>query len=240
LPIALEDSGFISWNDATETPALGIQSDQISACISEVQRRELLGIFGTRPYFRETDLYFLRELPNLRAVAIWDIRLTDISALYDLRDLRYLRLGADRPSIDFARLPTLRTLVWSHRRGDVNAVTLPGLKFLHIWRFKSPSGDLSDLDLPSSLTELGIYWFNAKTVEGLSFLPNLLRLEIARCRNLASIHTLAEACPNLQHLVVTASGRVTVPEAERLAEKMPNLRHFYAANKLIRSSENVA
>jgi len=59
-------------------------------------------------------------------------------------------------------------------------------------------------------------------------------LKISRCRNLASITALAKSCPNLEHLVITASGRVTAAEGERLARQLPKIQHLYAGNEKVR------
>jgi len=97
MPIELDERGFIIWADAIQTPSLGLDSDQLPECIAEVKRRDLKGVFGTVPYFREPDLHFLNQLPSLTDAAFWDITLSDISGLYGLSHLTYLRISGKRP-----------------------------------------------------------------------------------------------------------------------------------------------
>ena len=228
-----EPGEFIWWPDATHTPALGIESDRLKACIAEVKRRALRGVFGTAPYFREQSLAFLRELTHLEAVAFWDIPLRDISALYELASLRYLRLTADRPAIDFAKMLSLQKVVWHHLAGDVAIDEVPQLRELFLWRYKPVERSCVGLRLPSSLQQLSIIWSNVVTLKGLPKLPHLTRLEVGRCRNLESLEGLAESCPKLEVLLISSSGRLRAEEAVRVVSSLPSVRHVVAANRLL-------
>ncbi len=225
--------GFILWPDAYHTPSLGMDSDRLSECVSEVKRRQLKGVFGTVPFFREPTLDFVLELPQLEAAEFWGIALRDIAAIYELRDLRHLRLDGKRPALDLTRLRSLRALVWNHQPGDKGSGTLHELKNLWLWRYKAHGGTLEDLELPPSLNSLRIVWSNVKTLDGLPRLPSLTRLVVERCRNLESLGQLAESCPNLETLLISASGRLHANEAMRVASGLPRLRHVVAANKLL-------
>jgi hypothetical protein len=235
MPIeyANRSNGFILWPDAGYAPSLGIESDQLQACIREVKRLALKGVFGTVPYFRETELDFLAELPELESVQFWDVKLSKISALYGLTRLRFLRLTDQRPPLDFARLGSLEGVVWNYVPKDTGSASLRKLQELYLWRYKPASSDFHALALPSSLGTLGIYWSNATTLAGLPSLPKLTRLDVARCRNLESLGDLAQACPNLESLIISASGRLRADEAMRVASSMPRLRHLVAENKLL-------
>ena len=186
----------------------------------------------SRTFERKPSTSF-QNLPALEAVAFWDVPLRSISGLYGLGELRYLRLTERRPPLDLARLQSLRTLVWNHVARDSGAGALHELDKLNVWRYKPRAKTFEDFNMPSSLTELGIFWSNAKTLEGLARLPKLTRLEVARCRNLESLGRLAEACPNLESLIVSASERILVGEAMRVASGLPRLRHLVAENKLL-------
>lgn len=227
------DEGFILWPDAYHTPSLGIESARLPECIAEVKRRGLKGVFGTVPFFEQESLDFLSDLPSLEAVEFYDVPLRSISGVYGLSQLRYLRLTERRPPLDLTRLPSLRGFVWNHLARDSGAGSLRELEMLNVWRYQPRAGTFEDLDLPPSLSELGIFWSNAKTLDGLSSLPRLTRLEVARCRNLESLGQLAEACPNLESLTVVASGRIHADEAMRVASGLPRLRHLFAENRLL-------
>jgi hypothetical protein len=225
--------GFILWPDAYHTPSLGMESARLRECIAEVKRRGFRGVFGTVPYFREESLDFLSDLPSLEAVEFWDVPLRSVAGLYALSELRYLRLTAQRPPLELSRLQSLRALVWNHLAKDSGAESLTELVTLNVWRFKSRNGTFEGLDLPPSLRELRVFWSNGQKLEGLPSLPWLTRLELARCRNLDSLGPLAETCPNLESLVISASGRLRASEAMRVASGLPRLRHLVAENRLL-------
>lgn len=236
MPIRFDVSRFKHWADSPWAPSLGIDSDQLRECLAETKRRKLKGVFGTNPAFRESSLDFLQQLPELSAVQFWDVSLEDISGLYGLNNLQYLRLSGKRPLLEFERLRTLKMLVWEHHKKDSGIGFLKELEFFHLWRYRASDKSAFELKLPDSLVELGIFWSNVETLDGLDCLPNLKKLEIARCRNLRCLGSLAEVCPNLEHLVVTASGRLTAKEAKSACAGLPKLRHFFAANTLLLSS----
>lgn len=228
-----KNKGFTMWPDAFYTPSIGMDSDCLSECVSEAKRRQLKGVFGTVPFFREDRLDFLLGLPELEAAAFWDVALRDISALYQLRELRYLRLGDKRPALDFTKLMSLRALVWNHRAQDRGSGFLHELKELYLWRYKPVEATFESLELPQSLSSLSILWSSAKSLDGLPSLPHLSRLVIERCRNLESLGQLAASCPNVETLVISASGRLSAKEAMRVASCLPRLQHLFAANKLL-------
>jgi hypothetical protein len=91
MPIARDDHGFLFWPDAWGTPALGLETDRMHACIEEVRVRQLGGVFGRHPEFKETDLSCLEAIPDLTGAAFWDTSLTDISTIYFLPQLAYFR-----------------------------------------------------------------------------------------------------------------------------------------------------
>lgn len=240
MPISRDERGFLYFPDAWQVPALGLESARLVECIAELDRRKLVGVFGTRPYFSESNLDFLLQIPAVQQIELYDVKLRKVDALYELPKLKWLRLTARRPPLSFDRLGALIGLVWDYRKGDSGLERCEALAFLNSWRFKSSTGDLSELSVPSSIVELGLYWCNAQTLDGIPSLPNLKRISIERCRNLKDIRPLAKACPNLEHVVVAACGRVTSAEGEALGRELPRVRHLYAGNKVIRTAPDAA
>ena len=238
MPIEFESGGYIYWEDAMGTPSLGIESDHVAECLAELRRRQLKGVFGTVPYFKERDLDFLNEAPEVISVQFYDIKLADLSGLYRLPKLQYLRLSGKRPPLEFGQLAQLRQLVWEHHQKDCGIDTQKSLEWLNLWRFKAANKRDFEMKLPHSLKQLGIFWSNVETVAGFGALPHLNRLEIGRCRNLCQLGDLAETFPSLEILSVSACGRLTADEALRAISGHPRLRHVFADNRLLLSSDD--
>ena len=124
MPIAREGRFLIS-RDLAHTPCLGIESAMLGVCIEEVRVRQFKGAFGSPGFgFFETTLDALRDLPELEAVWFWDIELQNIDALYELSALQLFGVHPKRPAVDFARLPSLRRFVWTHKPTDTGIRSL--------------------------------------------------------------------------------------------------------------------
>ncbi|WNG62058.1 hypothetical protein F0U59_50675 [Archangium gephyra] len=160
MPIEQKD-GFFEFTEFGMTPSLGLESAQLSRCIAEVKRRQWLGVFGNPGFgFQESDLDFLKQLPELIQIWLWDVKLKDIEGLYALRGLRYFGIQPDRPGIDFSRFPALETLVWTHNKHDRSVESLTALRELHVWYFNPRAKSFDELAIPQFVEQLGINWAN--------------------------------------------------------------------------------
>ena len=236
MPIEREGQ-FLRWRDMTSAPGLGLESSQLDACVQEITRCHLTGVFGNPSFgFRESDLHVLTRLPHLEAVWFWDVELKNVDGLYALKGLQYFGVHPKRPAVDFSRLPTLKRLVWEYKRQDTGVGGLAALESLHSWRYRDPTKTFCNLSLPPNLVELEINWSNVETLGDRPRLPLLRRLEVHRCRNLRSLGPLDEIFPELEHLVVAASGKVEDGEGERVVRQLPNLRHAFVKDRLLVTS----
>lgn len=231
MPIAREQR-FLITRDLGDYPFLGIESSMLAACIAEVRARNYQGVFGSPSFgFAETTLDFLRDMPDLRGVWFWDIKLKNIDALYGLAALEKFGVHDKRPPVDFSRLPTLRDVVWTPHPKDTGIGSLQHLDLLHVWHFKPKSSSFADLQLPGRVSELQINWANPVSLDGMSPIPSLRHLEIHRCRNLADIQAIPSQFPNLETLVVTTCGKLSGAASAAIAGRLPSLKHAYVQDR---------
>jgi hypothetical protein len=227
MSIALED-GYFQTHDLAHVSALGIQTHRLAACVDRIKVNRIMGVFGCPTFgFEGSDLDFLAELPWVEAVWFWDINLKSIEGLYALRDLRHFGVHPKRPPIDFRCFPRLRKVVVEPKTKDRGIETLDELELLHIWHYRPKNMTFSTLALPKSLTELQVNWANPTSLESLPAHDELRRLEIHQCRNLVNLGDLGDKYPKLEHLVVSACGRVLKSEGERAVRNLPKLSHAY-------------
>lgn len=232
MPIAREGPYFVS-QDLAEVPSIGIESANLDACIREAKGRPYTSVFGSPAFgFFEVSLEALRELSHLEHVWFWDIKLNNIEAIYALSKLKSFGVHDKRPSIDFSRLPSLRKMVWVYKPTDIGISSLQ-LKSLHLWRYAPKSRTFADLQIPTSLEELEINWASPASLDGLSPIHGLRRLQIHRCRNLESLAILPDLFPKLEYLVIGACGRIDSTKGERLAAAIPSLTHAFVNNQKI-------
>lgn len=237
MPIARDDRGFLFWPDAWGGPAIGLETGNLEGCIEEVRLRNLSGVFGRHPEFKETDLSCLETIQDLTSAAFSDVSLSDISAIYGLSQLAYFRISGKRTPINFAKLQSVKNLVVEHHKRDTGFSELSNLRMMNLWRFKAPAREEFKFELPERLEEVGIFWSNVDSLTGFGVCPNVHKLEVARCGNLRSLGDLKRTFPKLQHLVVDACDRLTAEEAERALDGHPKIRHAFAGKKLIVSSK---
>ncbi|WP_107496791.1 hypothetical protein [Thalassobius sp. I31.1] len=233
MPIARDECGFLYSPDTWGAPAIGLETERLQACIEEVLARGLTGIFGRYPELQETDLFSFQKMPNLTSVALWDIKLDDLSSIYSLPHLTHFRISGKRPPINFQRLASVRHLVVEHHKKDTGLSALANLKMINLWRFKVAANNAFQFELPNSLAELGVYWSNIVSLEGFGNCPNVKKLTIARCRNLQVLGNLKNSFPKLEHLVIEACGRMTTGEVQQALIGHEHIKHAFAGKQLI-------
>ena len=223
---------FLHWDDRLSMPALGIESDQLAACIAHIKAQRIKGVFGSPSFgFTGQDLDFLKETPFLESVWFWDIHLKNIDGLYALENLRHFGVHPKRPPIQFDRFTGLETAVIEWQSKDAGLEGCRRLQELHLWRCKDKT--LASLRLPDSLVELQLNWASIDTQDQLPALPKLRRLELHRCRNLESLGDLADKYPQLEHLVVDACGRMTAEAGARAIAGLAKLEHAFVQTALL-------
>jgi hypothetical protein len=236
MPITREGR-FLVFPDKTPVPHLGLESDILELCIEECLTHPYSAVFGTPSLgFRGTDLDCLSHLRHLEAIWFWDVALRNIDAVYTLPHLQSFGVHPKRPPVDFARLPTLKTLVWIYKAQDRGLNALASLERLSVWRYQPKGSSFAGLEMPPHITELDISWANPVTLEGLTPNSHLRRLTISRCRSLESLELLPRLYPSLEHLVVTECGRVSREEGERVVRDLPSLNHAFVGGVLTAES----
>jgi hypothetical protein len=201
---------YLESADLGITNSLGIESIQLESCIREIQKRKILGAFGSPAFgFEEDNVNFFNELPFLKQVWFWEINLKDISGLYALNELEYFGVQDKRPAIDFSKFPKLKKAVWQPVRKDSGLEQLANLRELDVWRFKPKDKSYASIGLPNSLKELELNWCNPVTLDGMPLLDELEELQIHYCRNLETIESIFKFAPNLKRLVITRCANLT-------------------------------
>ncbi|MHC4315683.1 MAG: hypothetical protein ACYSW3_24835 [Planctomycetota bacterium] len=223
---------FLYNTDLEGELLVGIESDKLSACVKEARRRKAFGVFGAPCWgFKQDDLNFLAELPDLKSIWFWDVTLKDVEGVYELKQLKEFGIHPKRPGIDFSRLATLEQLVWEYNKKDTGLEALKRLKLFHIWHYNPKKKSFDGVVVPKSVTEMQINWANPRSLEGLPIMPKLKRLEIARCRNLETLAALPQIAPRLDFLFVEACGRVS--DGKTVVKKLPKLNFAFVHDTIL-------
>ena len=224
--------GFLIDTDLVGRLSIGIESDNLSACIAEARKRNAAGVFGAPCFgFKQGDLNFMADLPGLEKIWFWDVKMNDIDGVYKLRRLKSFGVHPKRPGIDFSRLEKLDELVWEYNKKDTGLEELKRLKLFHVWHYNPGKKTFSGIVIPESIIDLQINWANPRSLDGLPLMPELNKLELHRCRNLETLAALPHIAPKLEHLVVDACGKVS--DGEIVVKKLPRLKHAYVRDALL-------
>lgn len=178
-----------------------IEDDHVEACMDRVQRGEAAGV-AVSPYmgYSLSDVSFLRSYPDVEAVVLSDASETDLSALEDLADLRFLSVAGSTQPLDLARYPLL-SQAWMEWHDQLRLPEDGGaLRELHLHRFRPESHDLSDLPAMPSLEDFAVINSPIRSLEGLGKQKRLIRLELSYCRKLGSLQGLLPLASQLRRL----------------------------------------
>lgn len=223
MPITRIDK-YLETEDLGITHSLGIESDLLDSCVSEIKRRKIKGIFGCPVFgFKEDNFDFMHEIQFVVQVWFWEMKLKNIEGIYSLSDLEYFGVMEKRPAIDFSRLPKLEKVVWHPIRKDQGLESLSKLKQLDVWRYKSKEKNYANLQLPENIEKLDLNWCNPISLDQMQEMPNLKELQIHYCRNIESINSITRVAPNLKCLVITHCANL---ENYSIVQDL-NLDHLY-------------
>ncbi len=224
MPIA-RNGEFLVMNDFAVAPSLGIESGNIEGCVAEVNRLGIKSIFACSAYgFREDNLDFLVQMPQLTQIWFWEVSLKHVAGIYALTDLRFFNLHNRTMGIDFSRLSRLKHVIWHHNAKDTNLDQLPEIEQLDLWRFNPKVKTFEDCTIPDRLKRLEINWANPATLDGLPVLPKCQELQLHYCRNLRTLEGIERIAPNLQRLVITASNKCKETSA---VSRLTKLNHVF-------------
>ncbi len=231
MTIKQEGEFFVDMNLAGGL-SIGIESDNILACIEEVKKRNAIGVFGHPGFgFKQDNMDFFVDIPHIESIWFWDVKLKDVNGIYELQNLKEFGVYPKRPGINFSRLATIEQLVWEYNKKDSGIDTLYKLKLFHIWHYNPKEKDFSNIAVPKFIEDLQITWCNPSDLKGFPIMENLKKLVIARCRNLKTLAELPRIAPNLEHLVVESSGKVS--DGEEVVKKLPCLKHAFVRGKVL-------
>lgn len=225
---------FWYWKEKGIEVSLGVESYRLEACLQEALRTRIPCLHGCPGLeFGEDNLDFLARLPHLEKIWFYDVDLRDVDAVYSLEKIRSFGIHPKRPAIDFSRIKSLRALTWTYKQQDRGVQDLCNLEELDLWHFSPKEKTFDVLNFPASLVKMRIYWANPSSLSGLAENANLKRLEFHRCRNLEDVSNIPMLFPTLEHLEISACGRVQVEACREMIKSMPNLKFAVVQDKVL-------
>jgi hypothetical protein len=175
--------------------------------------------------WRGNDLWFLEELPHLRAFKIIDWEIPSVEPIHFLHDLRALDVMTYcKTAVRFAEFPQLEDCGLEWRPKSESLFSCTTLKRLFVNRFKG-----EDVDAFSSLVNLeslGILNAPVGNLRGLSALKRVRRLRLGNLRRLISLSGI-EGLAALEELNIDTCRRIGSIDA---VASLSGLRKLYFNN----------
>lgn len=165
------------------------------------------GLTLTFPWWRDSEIDFLAEIPGIEQISINSGKVRDVSALTELKSLRLIILHINllRPP-DLSQLPNLEAFggEWSKRFDSIFQST--ALKILYLSRYTG-----ADLSLLEQLTELERFSLSSRKIESLSGIENFTALRIFHlymCTKLKSLDGIEALSQSLEDLEIESCKRL--------------------------------
>jgi hypothetical protein len=199
---------FISEKAPVRT--LVLKGEWTSSAFEYMQEQGLVGLrLSGYLGWHSTNLDFLREAPFVEYLDILATRLEDISGIYALKELSYLSLEGKTPSLDFSRLPRLKTLAMG-RVSPLLYSDLESAKTVRKLALTAPKIDsLAVLGKLPLLQDLGISFASIRDLSFAVLTPGLHRLSVVACNSMQSLAGI----DNLMELLV-----LSIEQAKNLSD----------------------
>jgi hypothetical protein len=177
---------FIS--EKAQVPTLVLKGEWNGSIAPYMRTHQIVGLrLSGYLGWHSTHLDFLHDVPFVEYLDILATKVEDISGIYALKELSYLSLEGRTPSIDFSRLPRLKTLAL----GKVS----PGLH-LDLWKAKTirklaltapKPASLAILEQLPVLQELGVCFASIYDLSFAAGTAGLRRLSLVACNSLRTL-----------------------------------------------------
>jgi|LSQX01.2.fsa_nt_gb protein phosphatase 1 regulatory subunit 7 len=227
---------------------LHIDSSCLDECLKYMYENNIKHIkIGGRVY-KEKDISFLDDLKDYLEGLLIDAdgyRYDVINKLHNLKIIGAEDNGKD--VIDFSNFPNLedcREFYFNKRQ--INIDSCKKLKFLRALKYKSKSGDLSELPFIPSLEVLKLLYVNATSLKGIERFSYLKAISLYRAHKLESLDDLISLSDVLEEFELEGKTKIfdyhalgklrvvkrlflnNVGDIKDLSflETMPSLKHF--------------
>lgn len=171
---------------------LKVHSNRLDEQLAYFRREGLNGLMLSRyTGFESTDISFLAEQPDVKAVILPDASHYDLSVLYSLPALEYLGFSGSRQQFELARCPSIVTASFEWHPGIAIDERCATLRTLAISRYKPPSRDLTELPTLPQLDGLALIDSRTlTTLDGIDRFSRLSRIELSYLSRLSHIEPI--------------------------------------------------
>ena len=173
---------------------LQIDSSNLSECLKFLNdnRDKYYGICCSNYHgFEEKTLDILQYCPWIKGLVV-NAELECSDSINRLSALEFLQINSVPTHIDFGNFKNIKEYRGEWSKHVTSLLTTQSLKSLALWKMKSKDKNLSSLEKLRGLESLELIQSNILNLQGVENLRRLRSLEIAYCRDLNDIYSVAE------------------------------------------------
>jgi hypothetical protein len=223
LPVYEKDDFlfFKKNKDIDENDGLIIDESRINLISEYMQTKKLKNIIVNSNYFPVKDLTFLKCLGFVQSISIADNHY-NIQPVNDLHELREIRIGDFKGSIDFNNFPHLMVLGTSWSTKLKNLENSTSLSWLWLENYRDES--LDRFKNLKKLSYLHLYKTSIKTLNGMEGINALTELHIDTAGQLESLDGINQNNLNLRVMDIFRAPKLTDYNALKYLLNLENLR----------------
>ena len=148
--------------------------------------------------WNDKDIDFLVDIPNLKGIQIYSNKISNLDAINNLKNLELIGLQTNsKIHPDFKIFPRLKNLLVSWKPGTESCLGHASLEYMNVDKY--PYQNLRQLSDNRSIKRLSIMSSKLESLDWVSSLPKLSKIDLSYCSKLSDITDLAN-CEALQEL----------------------------------------
>ncbi len=170
---------------------------KIKSFVISMSKMNSIGLTG----YQSKNVDFLAETPNIERLKIESCNITDVSGIYNLKNLKGLWLEDLNANVDLSYFSELEILDLNWQKKIKGFGNCTNLKCLILSKFKPKNKTLEELSKLTHLEELKLISSTINSLKGLGELKKLKELDLWNLRNLEIIDEINENTNSLKKLV---------------------------------------
>lgn len=167
---------------------IDVSSERLDESIDFICANNIESIHICDLYYEARDIEFLKKCSSVKEVNLNSYILEDISAIYEMKNLKSIIINETPIPIDLSKIEGLEYVAADYK-GIINIENSINLKSLYLTNYK-PNPKCFNIDNLTNLENLEISYSNLSSLKGIEKLQNLKSLSLSYFKNLTDVNDI--------------------------------------------------
>jgi protein phosphatase 1 regulatory subunit 7 len=210
---------------------IAVESERLDQYVNYINKNNIKYVTVSLFWgYKQKDISFISKCPTIECLGLSSPLINDYSPIYNLKQLKWLRVDDPQNIVDLAQLPALEELHIDHHKHIQNLGRCSSLKTLDTSFYNPPEKNMVELSNLLNLTSLRIYRSNVDSLKGLGNLNHLEHIFLYSFPNLHCIDELNKISDSLTVLVVEGCKKIENFEFVACLSKLKVLKFVNCGN----------